>query len=47
VKSLHALDADLKKYSADPTDSSVVSSLNTDGPKVQTSFSKLGTVCTV
>lgn len=46
VKSLHALDADLKKYSADPTDSSVVGSLNTDGPKVQTSFSKLGKVCT-
>jgi hypothetical protein len=45
VKSLNALDADLKKYAADPTDSAVVDSLQADATKVQTAFNKLGTVC--
>ncbi|HEY4226172.1 MAG TPA: hypothetical protein VGM70_10190 [Pseudolysinimonas sp.] len=45
VKSLNALDADLKKYVADPTDSDVVDSLQSNADKVQTAFNKLGTVC--
>ena len=45
VKSLNALDADLKKYAADPSNSDVVDSLQSDATKVQTTFNKLGTVC--
>jgi PBP1b-binding outer membrane lipoprotein LpoB len=44
-KSLSALDADLAKYAADPTDTAAVSALQKDASKVQTTFSKLGGVC--
>jgi hypothetical protein len=45
VTSLNALDADLKKYAADPTNTGVVDALQSDATKVQTAFNKLASVC--
>ena len=46
VKALNALDADLKKYADDPTNTDVVDSMQSAANKVQTTFTKLGTICT-
>jgi flagellar hook-basal body complex protein FliE len=45
VDSVKALDAELKKYTADPSDTAALDALQADAKDVQSTFGKLGSLC--
>jgi hypothetical protein len=45
VDSVKALDGELKKYTADPSDTAVLDALQSDSKDVESSFAELGATC--